>query len=76
METVKIGKKNLANCCNLPNSPKFFYHQSFLLYDNWVDDMRQMCKGTDYEMDHETEKRERVHVSSHEADDYGRTELI
>ena len=33
------------------------------------------CKGTDYEMDHETEK-ERVHVSSHEADDYGRTELI
>ena len=35
----------------------------------------EYCKGTDYEMDHETEK-ERVHVSSHEADDYGRTELI
>ena len=33
------------------------------------------CKGTDHEMDHETEK-ERVHMSSHEANDHGRTELI
>ena len=39
------------------------------------DDLLNVCKGTDYEMDHETEK-ERVHVSSHEADDHGRTELI
>ena len=29
MELVKIGKKNLANCCN---SPKFLYRQCFLLY--------------------------------------------
>ena len=31
IEIVKIGK-NLVNCCNSPNSPKFFYCQSFLLY--------------------------------------------
>ena len=31
MET-EIGKKFLVNCCNSPNSPKFFYHQCFLLY--------------------------------------------
>ena len=24
--------KNLANCCNSPNLPKFYYHQCFLLY--------------------------------------------
>ena len=24
MEIVKIGKKGLADCCNLPNLPKFF----------------------------------------------------
>ena len=24
MEIVKIGEKNLANCCNLTNSPNFF----------------------------------------------------
>ena len=31
MEIVKLGEENLANCCNLPDSPKLFYCQSFLL---------------------------------------------
>jgi len=29
-------QKKLANCCDLPNSPKFFPLQSFLLYGNMV----------------------------------------
>ena len=29
---MKIGEKKLANCCDSPNSPKFFPLQSFLLY--------------------------------------------
>jgi len=35
---TKNGKlaKKLANCCDLPNSPKFFPLQSFLLYSNHV----------------------------------------
>jgi len=32
LQNRKIGKKKLANCCNSPNSPKFFPLQSFLLY--------------------------------------------
>jgi len=32
----KIGKKELANCCDLPNSPKFFPLQSFLLHGNRI----------------------------------------
>jgi len=32
LQNRKIGKKKLANCCDLPNSPKFFLLQSFLLY--------------------------------------------
>ena len=32
-------QKNLAKCCNLPNSPKFFHRQCFLLYG-------MACPGT------------------------------
>ena len=32
---LNIGGKKLANCCDSPNSPKFFPLQSFLLYGNF-----------------------------------------
>ena len=33
---MKIGEKKLANCCDSPNSPKFFPLQSFLLYGMYM----------------------------------------
>ena len=45
METVKIGKNNLANCFNSPNSPKFFTvwyvasHIIFKTYNSITDDI-------------------------------------
>jgi len=36
LQNRKIGGKKLANCCDLPNSPKFFPLQSFILYNIWI----------------------------------------
>jgi len=35
LQNRNIGEKKLANCCDSPNSPKFFPFQSFLLYGKY-----------------------------------------